>query len=419
MHSSIHTGLTMKLTTSTVTPKHHQEVTLSCTVGDAAGFTYRVHIRRVQGRNSYSNLANFYQKASQCTANKIELSELVGTTSTFCGSGTSNTTSTSKEYGITIAVNVGEMTDYYCTIYIDYDQNYYSNFVNLTAINKVECASLNISGGGDVLTVTEGKEYDGFTCNTGNANPEPEISLKLNDTSSTDLSVRKLKSRTRIEGRLTFCSHLANDETNTFLTSINVAYVPERCHDGNYVYCSARNSEMGINEEVTSNSIRLIVQYGPLESGMTFNLAEDTYTIDESGSVTVNCSVNCKPDCTYTWTYLDRGISTGNCLHLTNITRQEAGYYKCTARNPGSGITADKYFKLYVENSCFPVRVAVGPGVVIGLAVGIVAVTIYCVARRQCAQSTTSKKGDHVYDSTSVRNNENQNEEANYDVLRP
>ncbi|XP_041360657.1 pregnancy-specific beta-1-glycoprotein 8-like [Gigantopelta aegis] len=166
----------------------------------------------------------------------------------------------------------------------------------------------------------------------------------------------------------------------------------------------------------TVNTYRLD---GPLESDMTLNPAEDTYTVDESGSLTVNCSADCKPGCTYTWSYLDRGIATGSRLHLTHITEQEAGYYRCTARNPGSGITADKYFKLYVENSSFPVRVVVGLGVVIGLAVGVVAVTIYCVARRQCAQSTTSKKGDHVYESTSVRNNGNQNEETNYEVLRP
>ncbi|XP_041361845.1 putative pregnancy-specific beta-1-glycoprotein 7 [Gigantopelta aegis] len=266
------------------------------------------------------------------------------------------------------------MTNYYCTTYIDYDQAYHSNFVHFTTINKVEYASLTISGGGDVLTVTEGKQYDGFTCSTGDASPEPEISLKLNDPSSTVLPVRKLKSRTRIERRPTFCSHLANDETNTFITSISVTYVPEREHDGKYVYCSARNSEMGISDKVTSNKIRLIVQYA--------------YTVDESESLTVKCSADCKPSCTYTWSYLDRGIATGSRLHLTHITRQEAGYYKCMARNPRSGITADKHFKLHVESkytlfkSYFSVGVAVGVGVAIGLGMSVVAVVIYCVARK-------------------------------------
>ncbi|XP_041360909.1 uncharacterized protein LOC121377100 [Gigantopelta aegis] len=399
-------GVSLNLTASTIIPRKHQEVTLTCIFDDPPRASYTVYIRQIYGFSSYRQIAYFRQTTSVCSTYAYDLFGILETTGTLCGSGTNTANSKSKEYVATITLIVGEMTDYLCTS--NYNRKYYySNFVNLRTINKVECASLNISGGGDVLTVTEGKQYDGFTCSTGDANLELEVRLKLNDTSSTDLSVRKLKSAARIERRPTFCSHLANEQANTFITSISLAYVPERRHDGNYVYCSARNSEMGTSEEVTSNKIRLIVQFGPLEQEMSFNTDEVFYTVAESDSLTITCSVDCNPTCTYIWTYLDRGIATGSRLSLIHITEQEAGYYKCSARNPGSGITADKYFKLRVESSSFTVGAAAGIGVAVGVVVTSVVAVVTCLLVRRgikCSRRKNTGVEKHTYANTGMQN---------------
>ncbi|XP_041360912.1 uncharacterized protein LOC121377101 isoform X3 [Gigantopelta aegis] len=414
-------GFSLKLAASTVTPQIRQEVTLTCILDDARGFNNSVQIRNERHRHHFlQNIAYFYYSRSVCNSNVNDFDMQALPIRALCGLGTNTTYSTSKEYSLKMLLNVGEIAHYYCSAYNN-GQDYYSKPVQMTSTNKVECACLSISGGGDVLTVTEGKQYDGFKCSTGDASPEPEIRLKLNDTSSANLSVRMLNTTARRERRPAYCSHVSIYDAFALITNTNLAYVPDRGHDGKHVYCSARNSEMGTNEEeVTSNKIRLIVQFGPLETEMTFDPAEDTYTVDESGSLTVNCSADCNPACTYIWTYLDRGIATGSRLSLIHITEQEAGYYKCTARNPGSGITADKYFKLYVEYSFFSIGPAAGVGVAVGVVVtSIVAVVICCVARRltKVPQRSKSKRRENAHQNTANDDTGNHGE-ADYEDLR-
>ncbi|XP_041361849.1 uncharacterized protein LOC121377816 [Gigantopelta aegis] len=248
-------GLSMTITTSAVTARRNQDVTVTCTIQDAEGLQSTVYIYL---GTFYFRAAYFYQRATGCEPRSTDDRVPISLT-TVCGSGTNSSESSSKEYILTTRPRK-VLTNYYRGTSFR-GSTYFSNAVTFSLLSEVDCASINISGGGDVLTVTQGTEFDGITCSTGGANPEPEVKLKLklDETSSADLPARKLASARTMEFERTLCNPL-EFETYSSRTTARLAFVPDRHHDGKYVYCSAKNSEMGINDEVTSNEIRLIVQ---------------------------------------------------------------------------------------------------------------------------------------------------------------
>ncbi|XP_041347012.1 uncharacterized protein LOC121366757 [Gigantopelta aegis] len=257
---------------------------------------------------------------------------------------------------------------------------------------KAECASLTTPEDVEVLTVTEGKDKT-FTCRIGGASPEPEVKLRLNGTSTTDPSVRKVSTSVASQSGETLCRPRKYDRYSP-LTTTQFGYSPDRRHDGKFVYCSARNSKMGINDEVTSNKIRLIVQYGPIGKDIAFKPDGAFYTVQESESVTVTCFTDCNPSCTYAWAYQDKVIVYGSRLFLPAATRLEAGYYKCTARNPGNGVTAERFLKLRVQYGSLSTGAAIGIGLAAGVVVAsVVAVLICCVVRRK-TQRRNRKRSD-------------------------
>ena len=61
---------------------------------------------------------------------------------------------------------------------------------------------------------------------------------------------------------------------------------------------------------------------------------EGNKTPDEGENVLVYCNVTGIPETTVMWKNVKTGeIIEGNLLNITNITRAQAGEYKCTANN--------------------------------------------------------------------------------------
>ncbi|XP_041361689.1 uncharacterized protein LOC121377677 [Gigantopelta aegis] len=390
-------GISLSVKVSTETAKRNQKVTVTCTLQDSRGL---VNTAIYVHTNNY-RMAYFYQRTSSCNSNVYNrgtATENVG----FCGSGTNSSESSSKEYTVITKTQYDTVYSYCKTTYRG--NTYYSNFVPLSLLNKVECASLTISGSGAVLKVTEGKEYNYITCSTGGASPEPEVTLKLNDTSLSYLSARKSSTYSSHQNGLTLCSPRKYDGYSP-RRNTNFVYTPSRRHDGQYVYCSAKNSEMGIDEEVSSNKIRVVVQYGPAD--ITFIPDEVFYTVQEFESLTVTCFTECNPNCTYTWAYQGQTIVYENRLFLHEVTRLDAGYYNCTARNPGHGVTAKRSLKLRVQYGSLSTGAEIGIGLAVGVVVmSVVAVLIYCVVRRKTQRRNRTKSGSerHTYANTGMQN---------------
>ncbi len=57
----------------------------------------------------------------------------------------------------------------------------------------------------------------------------------------------------------------------------------------------------------------------------------------ENESVSVHCSADCNPDCTYTWT--PRGDTDNGELYIDRIHRSQAGNYTCEAENEVGSLT--------------------------------------------------------------------------------
>jgi hypothetical protein len=80
---------------------------------------------------------------------------------------------------------------------------------------------------------------------------------------------------------------------------------------------------------------------GPIQ--IEISPPDTTYTVNETDSVNqINCTADCNPICTTTWTGPNLPAGTTSILSLQNISRSQAGVYNCTAVNEISSLTLIK-----------------------------------------------------------------------------
>ncbi|XP_063442083.1 hemicentin-1-like [Mytilus trossulus] len=101
-----------------------------------------------------------------------------------------------------------------------------------------------------------------------------------------------------------------------------------RNQTGNY-FCRAANQAWN----KTSVYINVIVNYRPTK--VTITPPSQVYTVRETtDSVgSINCTADCKPECTMTWNGPNIPDGTTSVLNLQNIDRNQAGDYQCMATN--------------------------------------------------------------------------------------
>jgi hypothetical protein len=77
---------------------------------------------------------------------------------------------------------------------------------------------------------------------------------------------------------------------------------------------------------------------GPIQ--IKISPPDKTYTVTETGSVNqITCTADCNPSCITTWTGPNIPVGSTSILNLTNIDRNQAGVYNCTAVNEISSLT--------------------------------------------------------------------------------
>ncbi|CAC5414991.1 unnamed protein product [Mytilus coruscus] len=78
--------------------------------------------------------------------------------------------------------------------------------------------------------------------------------------------------------------------------------------------------------------------YGSKTSSTVSVIVESIETVGNVGPI--NCTADCKPECTMTWNgpNLSEGITS--ILHLENINKTQAGYYSCIASNSVSSLAS-------------------------------------------------------------------------------
>ena len=69
-----------------------------------------------------------------------------------------------------------------------------------------------------------------------------------------------------------------------------------------------------------------------------------TYTVTETtgGIGPINCTADCRPNCTMTWSGPNLPGDTNSILNLQNMSRKQAGDYRCTATNSVGNLTSQK-----------------------------------------------------------------------------
>ena len=66
-----------------------------------------------------------------------------------------------------------------------------------------------------------------------------------------------------------------------------------------------------------------------------------SYTFKETESLNqIQCTADCLPNCTMTWSGSNLPAGTTSVLSLQNINRNQAGSYQCTASNDVSSKTS-------------------------------------------------------------------------------
>ena len=66
-----------------------------------------------------------------------------------------------------------------------------------------------------------------------------------------------------------------------------------------------------------------------------------SYTLKETANLNqIQCTADCIPVCTMTWSGPNLPAGNKSVLHLQNISRNQAGSYQCTASNDGSRKTS-------------------------------------------------------------------------------
>ena len=69
--------------------------------------------------------------------------------------------------------------------------------------------------------------------------------------------------------------------------------------------------------------------------------SNQSYTLHETENLnTIQCTADCKPNCTMTWSGPNIPAGTTSVLNLQNINRNQAGNHKCTASNDVSSKTS-------------------------------------------------------------------------------
>ena len=65
-----------------------------------------------------------------------------------------------------------------------------------------------------------------------------------------------------------------------------------------------------------------------------------SYTLNETANLNqIQCTADCIPVCTVTWSGPNLPVGTTSVLNLQNINRNQAGNYQCTASNDVSSKT--------------------------------------------------------------------------------
>ncbi|XP_063442594.1 carcinoembryonic antigen-related cell adhesion molecule 5-like [Mytilus trossulus] len=101
----------------------------------------------------------------------------------------------------------------------------------------------------------------------------------------------------------------------------------QKKHEGIYK-CKAFN-DVGFEEE----SITVTINYDPGNS-IFFSPSSTSYVKLEGDSLEdITCSANCKPSCTFEWTYPDGTKYSGSTLGIGRLNRTHAGTYRCKGYN--------------------------------------------------------------------------------------
>ncbi|XP_041373349.1 carcinoembryonic antigen-related cell adhesion molecule 6-like [Gigantopelta aegis] len=120
-----------------------------------------------------------------------------------------------------------------------------------------------------------------------------------------------------------------------------------------------------IGSQSTCNITLLI---GP--DNITFNPSPPA-EVRERSNVTINCTADCVPPCSYFWTWAKENISSTSLLAMENIGKKQAGEYMCTVTNTITLISRNKAFRLSVLRN--PERMsALSSGAITGIVIGVV-----------------------------------------------
>ncbi|XP_052062630.1 carcinoembryonic antigen-related cell adhesion molecule 5-like isoform X3 [Mytilus californianus] len=116
------------------------------------------------------------------------------------------------------------------------------------------------------------------------------------------------------------------DGTKRNGASLVLSYL-QKNHDGIYK-CKGFN-DVGYKEKI----VTVTVDYDPGNS-IFFSPSSTSYTKLEGESLwNITCSADCKPSCTFEWTYQDGTKYPGSTLMIGRLNRTQDGVYKCKGYN--------------------------------------------------------------------------------------